>query len=245
MSRAPMTDGLTPVYRGLIAGLRPIIAQVTVQDWQGGEHIPTTGGCVIACNHISYVDPFTLAHFIVDQGRAPRFLAKSALFKPPVVRQVMTGSGQIPVYRGTTRAVDALGAALQAIREGACVCVLPEGTLTRDPRLWPMTGKTGAARIALQTGCPLVPVGMWGTQEVLWPYRDKVPSLLPRHTIKVYAGDPVDLSDLRQAPVTGAVLRTATARLMDAITALVARARGEQPPADRFDPRHPGGRGTE
>jgi len=237
-----MSEQITPLYEHVITGLRPILRRVTVQDWQGAEHIPHTEGFVVSSNHVSYLDPLTLAHFLVDQGRAPHFLAKSSLFKPFGLRQVMEGTGQIPVYRGTARAVDAYSAALKAIADGACVCVLPEGTLTRDPDLWPMTGKTGAARIALETGCPLLPVGMWGTQDVLYPYQGKVPKLLPPKTIKVYAGAPVDLDDLRGQPVTASLLTTATDRLMDAITAQVARARGEQAPEKRWDPKEHGGR---
>lgn len=237
MSRPPMTEQITPLYERVIRALRPVISRATVQDWKGMEHVPVHEGFVVSSNHVSYADPLTLAHFLVDQGRAPHFLAKSALFKPPVMRQVMEGTGQIPVYRGTVRAGDAYSAALEAVRKGSCVCVLPEGTLTRDPHLWPMAGKTGAARIALETGCPLLPVGIWGTQEVLWPYRGKVPKILPPKTIHVYAGPPVDLADLRGKPITAEVLKNATDRLMDAITAQVAQERREDPPAERFDPR--------
>ena len=73
--------------------------------------------------------------------------------------------------------------------------VYPEGTITRDPDLWPMTGKSGAARIALATGCPVIPVGQWGAHQLLAPYSKK-PDLFPRKKIIVLAGDPVDLSDL-------------------------------------------------
>ena len=85
----------------------------------------------------------------------------------------------------------------KAVGEGECVVVYPEGTLTRDPDLWPMKGKTGAARIALATGCPVIPVGQWGAQEVLPPYA-KRPHLVPRKHIDMKAGDPVDLDDLRR-----------------------------------------------
>ena len=69
-----------------------------------------------------------------------------------------------------------------AVRDGECVVVYPEGTLTRDPDLWPMTGKSGAARIALETGCPVIPVGQWGAHELLPPYSKK-PDLFPRKQI--------------------------------------------------------------
>lgn len=117
------------------------------------------------------------------------------------------------------------------------MCVLPEGTITRDPQMWPMTGKTGSARLALETGLPLVPVGIWGTQHIIRAYHDKVPHLFPPKVVKVYAGPPVDLSDLRGRTVDRDLLTTATDRLMDAISVQVSLARGEPAPAERYDPR--------
>jgi 1-acyl-sn-glycerol-3-phosphate acyltransferase len=225
-----LNEDITPMYDNIIKGLWPVLLRTWRHDWRGGEHVPTTGGVVAAANHLSYVDPFTLAQFLVAQGRAPRFLAKSALFGMPGVKSVMTGTGQIPVVRGSAQAVHAYEAALEAVGRGDCVCVLPEGTMTRDHDLWPMPGKTGAARIALSTGCPLVPIAMWGTQEVLYPYQQVAPRLFPRKTIKVYAGAPVDLDDLRGRPVTAETLRIATDRLMARITELLETARGEQAP---------------
>ena len=106
--------------------------------------------------------------------------------------------------------------------------VYPEGTLTRDPDLWPMTGKTGAARIALETGCPVIPVGQWGAHEVLPPYAPR-PDLLPRKNVTMKAGDPVDA---RRPASSSRALRScspsATDRIMDAVTAIVEELRGEQ-----------------
>ena len=116
------------------------------------------------------------------------------------------------------------------------MAIYPEGTLTRDPDLWPMRGKTGAARIALETGCPVIPIANWGAQHVLGPY-SKVPRLLPRSSVQVKAGPPVPLDDLHGVPMTGEVLRQATDRIMDAITALLEEIRGEVAPTVRFDPR--------
>jgi 1-acyl-sn-glycerol-3-phosphate acyltransferase len=117
--------------------------------------------------------------------------------------------------------------------------VYPEGTITRDPGSWPMTGKSGAARIALATGCPVIPVGQWGAQALLAPYA-KRPDLFPRKKVTMKVGDPVDLSDLTAQEHTPAVVSEATDRIMDAITRLVAEIRGEQAPAERFDPRKAG-----
>ena len=125
------------------------------------------------------------------------------------------------------------------MRKGECVVVYPEGTLTRDPALWPMTGKSGAARIALETGCPVIPVGQWGAQQLLPPYA-KRPHLFPRKHVTLKAGDPVDLSDLVALPRTPEVVQQATDRIMGALTELVAEIRGEAAPAERFDPRRAG-----
>ena len=131
---------------------------------------------------------------------------------------------------------------MQAVRDGKAVVVYPEGTITRDPDLWPMTGRSGAARIALQTGCPVIPVGQWGAQEVMYGERKHFPRLLPRTTLRFRAGPPVPLDDLRalstgSGPIDPAVLAQATDRILDAITALVAGLRDAIPPAVRFDRR--------
>jgi 1-acyl-sn-glycerol-3-phosphate acyltransferase len=122
------------------------------------------------------------------------------------------------------------------VQDGECVVVYPEGTITREPDLWPMTGRTGAARIALASGAPVIPIAQWGPNHILAPYA-KRPRLLPRKTIHVTAGPPVDLDDLRSQPLTPEVLRAATDRIMDEVTRLLEEIRGEKAPAERFDPR--------
>jgi 1-acyl-sn-glycerol-3-phosphate acyltransferase len=222
-----------------VAIVKPLLLLFTKHRWAGGEKIPTKGGCILVANHISHVDPLTFAHFVYDHGRLPRYLAKAAVFDVPVAGRIIRSAGQIPVYRLTTDASLAFRAAVDAIDKGECVVVYPEGTISRDPGLWPMNGKTGAARIALSTGAPVIPVAQWGAHHILAPYAKK-PRLLPRRTVWVNAGDPVDLDDLRGRPLTPAVLREATDRIMDAITALLAEVRGEEPPVVRFDPRSAG-----
>lgn len=237
MSRPPMTENIEPMYSKVITTLYPVLQRITFRDWTGMEHIPREGGFVAASNHVSNMDHFPLAHFLVDSGRAPHYLAKASLFKPPVIRQILHGTGQIPVYRGTSRATAALSAATEALERGACVCVYPEGTITREPDFWPMVGKSGAARLALESGVPLIPFAIWGTQEMMWPYRDKVPKLLPRKLIHVAAGPEIDLSDLRDGPIDARKLRTASVRLMDEITRLLEGIRQAKAPETRFDPR--------
>ena len=222
-----------------IAILEPVLLAVTKRRWLGGENIPASGGCVVAANHVSYLDPLTFAHFAYAYGRLVRFLAKAALFDVPVVGRIVRSAKQIPVYRLTTDASRSLVAAVDAVQKGECVVVYPEGTLTRQPDMWPMTGKTGAARIALTAGVPVIPVAQWGANHILAPY-SKRPRLFPRKTICMTAGPPVDLDDLRGRPLTPALLRQATDRIMDDITRMLEEIRGEQAPAERFDPRAKG-----
>ncbi len=159
--------------------LKPPLLTFTKRTWIDGDKIPATGGCVVVVNHISHADPLTTAHFLYDHGRLPRYLAKSNLFENAFLKRFLTSAGQIPVKRLTTDALGAYSAAVEAVRAGECVVVYPEGTITREPDLWPMRGKTGAARIALETACPVIPVAQWGVQHLLAPYAKK-PDLLPR-----------------------------------------------------------------
>jgi 1-acyl-sn-glycerol-3-phosphate acyltransferase len=216
--------------------LRPPLMALTRRDWHDGDKIPRAGGGVLVANHISHIDPLVYAHFVYDSGRPPRFLAKAELLQIRGLKWILGAAGQIPVYRETRSASQALGAALAAVERGELVIVYPEGTITRDPGLWPMVGKTGAARIALTADVPVIPTAQWGAQHILAPY-GKRPHLLPRKTISVRVGDPVPLDDLRGKPLTPDVLHLATDRVMAEITALLEVIRGEPAPAQRFDPR--------
>lgn len=220
------------IYRLIAVIVRGLSRLFTRRNWRGFDSIPP-GGVIIAANHMTGVDPITTAHAMYDSGRAPVIMGKDSLFRVPVLGFIMKRTKMIPVYRGTSRAGESLELAKQRLADGESILVFPEGTLTKDPDLWPMVAKTGVARLALQTGAPLVPVAQWGTQAIL-PKGKGFPRLLPRKTITVVAGDPVDLDDLRDKPVDSAVLREATARLMAAITAGLAEIRGETPPAEPF-----------
>jgi 1-acyl-sn-glycerol-3-phosphate acyltransferase len=225
----------SPSYRLAVRLLRPALRAVTRRDWRGAENLPATG--FVACsNHLSHIDPLTLAHVLVDHGIPPRYLAKEAVFEVPVVGRIVAGAGQIPVKRESVDAARALEAAVAAVRAGECVAVYTDGTLTRDPALWPMVGKTGAARIALTTGAPVVPIAQWGPQEILEPYGKRL-HVLRRPLVHVWAGPPVDLSPWQARPLDAVVLREATAAIVRAITGLLEQIRGETAPADRWNPR--------
>lgn len=230
------------VISGVVRVLHAVLAPLTHRDWRGQERVPQTGGVLFVVNHISNVDPLAIGQFVAFSGRWPRFLAKASLFEIPVVGRIIRACGQIPVRRGSAAAQDALAAAVDAVRAGRAVVVYLEGTITLDPDLWPMRGRTGAARIALQTGVPVVPIGQWGAQDIMYGKKIHLPKLLPRKTFRVLVGEPVPLDDLRAVAADAAVLAEATERMTDAITALVAELRGEQPPPVRFDPARPGSR---
>jgi 1-acyl-sn-glycerol-3-phosphate acyltransferase len=213
--------------------IRPFLWTFFKTDFKGREHLPREGGFIVAVNHISYVDPFAVALFLHTSKRRPRFMAKSSLFKLPLAGSVLRGAKQIPVFRDTADAGKALSAAVDAVRAGQAVIVYPESTVTRDPDLWPMSAKTGVARLALMTGAPVIPMGQWGAQEFL-AYGAKRPKPFPRKTLRITAGPPVDLSAWAGAEPTTEVLRAATTKVMHDVTALVAGIRGETPPATPY-----------
>lgn len=227
---------LGPGYRIAVFLLWPLMMAFTKRDWQGLERLNTDdGGIIVAANHISWFDPLVISHALWDNDRPPRFLAKESVFRVPIVGSIITSAGQIPVYRETREAVAAVRDAITAVNAGECVVVYPEGTITRDPGMWPMAGKTGAARIALATGRPVLPMAQWGATDVIAPYKKEL-RLLPRKTMHVRVGDPIDFSDLAGRPLDQATLEIATDRILDAMTQLLADIRGEQPPAVRFRP---------
>ncbi|WP_312854825.1 lysophospholipid acyltransferase family protein [Agromyces agglutinans] len=200
-----------------------------------GRPLPKTGAFVLAPNHYSEIDPLVIGVASWKLKRLPRFLAKASLFKVPVVGWFLRTSGQIPVERAGSRSHAALRAAEELAENGRMVVVYPEGSLTRDPDLWPMRGKTGAVRIALEGDIPVIPVAHWGTQELMPRYGKKIHPF-PRKTIDVIVGDPVDLSAYRGLPLDPSVLTAATNDVMNAIAGLVGELRGEEPPAERWDP---------
>lgn len=234
MARMPYRTVVPKPFSAAVAVLRPPIMALTTREWQGQEHLPASGGFIAAANHLSEIDPFMVAHFLVDNGTPPLFLAKDSLFRVPVLGSALRAFGQVPVYRGTSRAVNALAAAEDAVRAGSCVTIMPEGTLTRDPGLWPMRAKTGVGRLALATRAPVVPIAQWGAQHLLAPYARRPTGLFSRPTMHVHAGPPVELADLYGREREPAALREATDRVMAAITAQLAGIRGEEPPEVPF-----------
>ena len=162
---------------------------------------------------MSHFDPLVVAHFVYRAGRWPRFLGKASIWKVPFVGFMLRKTRQIPVERGSVEAVKSLDVLVGAINEGGAVIIYPEGTTTREPELWPMRGKTGAARLALVTGAPVIPMANWGAERVFDPRTDKL-RLRPRTPVSVTAGKPVDLSRWAGEAPSRAVLDQMTDAIM-------------------------------
>ena len=198
--------------------------------FEGLENLPRSGGVVVAANHLSHIDPIYSGLAVHLARRAPRFLAKDSLWRVPVLGTVLRGAEQIPVFRGTADARASLRGGVAALEQGKALIVYPEGTITRDPAHWPMRPRTGVARLALASDAPVVPMVHWGTQRVLDGYRRRYRPL-PRTTVTVRIGAPLDLSPYRDRPVDAAVLREVTDLIMGRVRELLAEVRGEPAPA--------------
>jgi 1-acyl-sn-glycerol-3-phosphate acyltransferase len=181
---------------------------------EGAQNLPERGPTIVASNHVSYLDPLTVAFVANRRGRRVRFLAKAELFDKRVLGALLRGAHQIPVNRGTADSSGALAAAIAALDRGECVAVFPEGTISED--FEPMRGKSGTARLARASGVPVVPVGLWGTHRMLTKGRKPEPAWGVAEVAVV--GEPVAVAD-------GERSSDGTRRIMDAITACVARAR--------------------
>ncbi|MFI7482921.1 lysophospholipid acyltransferase family protein [Kocuria sp. M1R5S2] len=238
------------LFRVLAGIVKPAYRLVARLRWTGEEHFPAEGGFIVVPNHLTELDPLTVALVLYDNGVMPRFLAKASLFRVPLLGSTLRATGQVPVLRGTADAAAALTAARAELESGGAVVVYPEGTLTRDPDRWPMSGHTGAARLALATGLPVVPLAHWGDQEVLdrGPSGRRSLSLFPRKDVRVRIGAPVDLTPWRghvtdlARPVGGEAeaLEEATDAIMRAVSRELAALRGTEAPARLWDRRRGG-----
>ncbi|WP_255447323.1 lysophospholipid acyltransferase family protein [Schumannella soli] len=213
----------------------PLASRVLRLHIRGEQNLPQVGAFVVAANHYTTVDPIAVGLAVARMGRAPHFLLKASLLRLPVLGPILRRLGMIPVERAARGGGDPLAQAGALIARGGGVVIYPEGTLTRDPDLWPMRGKTGAVRAALGAGIPLVPVAHWGAQKVLPPYGGTL-KIVPRQVVEILVGEPLDLSPWAGQPMTGRLADEVTTVLMNRIAELQGELRGETPPAERWDP---------
>lgn len=192
--------------------IAPLARAVYRPRVEGRENVPRTGPVIFASNHLSFIDSIAIP---VASPRPVHFLAKSTYFEKWASRQFFTAIGAIAVERGAGKAaLDALDQQRALLDDGRAVALYPEGTRSLDGRLY--KGRTGVAFLALQTGAPVVPVGLIGTDKMM-PVGAKVPSTKERITVRF--GEPLDLSPHGPAS-SGRARRGATDEIMAAIHAL-------------------------
>ena len=214
--------------RGIIRPLARVVYRPRVE---GKGNVPRSGPVIFASNHLSFIDSIAIP---VAAPRPVHFLAKASYFESGLSRWFFTAIGAIPVQRGAGQAaLDALDQQRTLLEEGSAVALYPEGTRSLDGRLY--KGRTGVAFLALQTGAPVVPVGLIGTDDVM-PVGAKMPSL--KHRITVRFGEPLDLAHHGPAS-SGKARRLATDEIMAAIHALsgqeLANAYNEVPAQNTID----------
>lgn len=218
---------MEPWYRAAELALVPPMQLWFNWRLEGLEKIPAEGPVIVAGNHLSYVDPLAHGYFVVKAGRRPRFLAKQELFDARFVGTVLRGARQISVERGTGDR-SPLEDARRAVERGEVVVIYPEGTTTTTHEDFsPGRGKTGAVRLAIATGVPILPVATWGGQFV-WR-RSGRQSLTFGRPIWVVAGEPFDPSERLDGEPDAQRLRTLTDDLMGELDKLVADLRARYP----------------
>jgi 1-acyl-sn-glycerol-3-phosphate acyltransferase len=217
--------------------IAPILRLMFKVEVTGIEKLPKKGAYIMTPNHATNVDGLAVAYFIyMILKRGPHFFAKEALFNIPLVGKVLLAGGQIPVFRkGGQRNDDSFKIANMYLKAGHTICIYPEGTLTREPNLWPMRGKTGAIRLALDSGVPVYPIAHWGSEQIMGRYSSKFrPGFWKK--VQILVGDEIDLAKYRKPNLSPEELLEATELVMLSITALVEKLRGEKAPGTLWDP---------
>ena len=217
--------------------LTPIMTPWVKFSVTGEENLPTEGGFLLVSNHLSNVDPLCLCWYFMKRNTAVRFLAKKSMFSVPVFGWIIKGMGLIPVNRDSNPSA-VLAPTREALTAGEVVGIYPEGTLTRDPDQWPMEFKSGAARLALDTGVTVIPLSQWGPQDIMAPYNAKGMDMRPGRRISYHFGAPVDLSDLigPAGSEDHDAVNAATARILQAVREGVGQLRGLPVPDTVWDP---------
>jgi 1-acyl-sn-glycerol-3-phosphate acyltransferase len=194
------------------------LLKLVYRPWvRGGENVPTDGPAIMASNHLAVIDsfflPLMLDRDIVFIGKQEYFTGKG--LKGRLVAGFMRGVGTIPVDRGGGKAGEAaLNTGLRRLQEGGLFGIYPEGTRSPDGRLY--RGKTGVARLALESGAPVLPVVMVGTN-IAQPIGRKIPKIMRIGTV---IGEPLDFSRYHGMEDDRFILRSVTDEIMYALLSL-------------------------
>jgi putative phosphoserine phosphatase / 1-acylglycerol-3-phosphate O-acyltransferase len=230
------------------AGIEPqrlllLLAQPQLFPWvrfgiEGVENLPSEGPAILVGNHRSYFDPLAIAFLLARAGRPARFLGKKEVFDAPLVGDVVTALGGIRVDRGTGSDAP-LRAAEDALSAGEMVALMPQGTIPRGSAFFnpELQGRWGAVRLAQATGAPIIPIGLWGTEQV-WPRSSRFPDVtqvLRPPRVQIVVGTAVELE--------GGSVDQDTKLVMSAISELLPEeSRSQRPPShDDLARTYPGG----
>lgn len=219
--------GFEPGYTIARSVLVPWISAWFRLHFEGLENIPASGPAIVGSNHISYFDPLVVAYGIDKVGRRPRFLAKSGLFKYPVVGSIIRSAKQIPVERGSRAAPQSLEHAERALADGEVLVVFPEGTTTTAPDLAPLKPKNGISRLALKTGAPVIPCATWGGQWFWTKHLGVKPG--PGKEVWVRYGQPMWFKEYEGREEDPAAWREVAEIVMDEISILLAGLKAAKP----------------
>ncbi len=203
---------MTTLYSLAKTFVAPVLRTVWRPKVSGLGNVPLDGGLILAANHLSVVDSIVLP---AVTPRPVYYLAKNEYFRHPVLGAVMRGFNNIPVDRSGGRAsLMALDAAVPVLRAGHALGIHPEGTRSPDGRLY--RGRPGVAKLALDTGAVILPVGLLGTERI-HPIGARLPTLA---SCEVIFGEPLDLTPWAGEPVNSRLLREVTEKLMRNISKL-------------------------
>lgn len=221
----------------LIGGVLTVVSRLRIAKHRGRRRAARAlpeGPIIIVSNHASYVDGFMLALVCRRMGRSVRLLATAGAFRLPVIGGLANRIGFIPVERGSANAVHSLDVAAEALAAGEAIGIFPEGRTTRDPDHWPERAKTGAVRLALRTGAPIVPIAMVGTHRVLGrgsAVRSILANVVLRPKVFTEVGEPIDVRALAGGETaTPAQIRELSDEVMSRIVDLVEALRDEVAP---------------
>jgi putative phosphoserine phosphatase/1-acylglycerol-3-phosphate O-acyltransferase len=195
---------------------RPELFPYARFDIDGTDLIPKRGAAIIVANHRSYFDTAAVGITVIQGGRAPRFLGKKEVFDAPVIGPLAKALGGIRVDRGSGSG-EPMDEAVRALEGGEAVALMPQGTIPRGRKFFEpkLEGRTGAARLAAMTRAPVIPIGIWGTENV-WPRSARLPNITNignPPVVRTRVGQPVELS--YDDP------RADTERILEAIVALL------------------------
>jgi 1-acyl-sn-glycerol-3-phosphate acyltransferase len=213
--------------------LKPLSRVLYRPTVTGTENVPLTGGVILASNHLSFIDSFAIP---LAAPRQVHFLAKDDYFKGTgirgrLTRELFESVGAIPVDRHSSRAAqESLEAALKVLSEGEAFGIYPEGTRSRDGRLY--RGRTGVGYLALTAQVPVVPVALAGTRDIQ-PVDARIPRLAK---VSVAFGKPMDFTERYAGMPQGRARRTVTDEIMDAIAALSGQQRSAEYNEIRSEP---------